>query len=300
MLKNALVWACLACGSFGHGPETAAGNLQADGPGLPGASGAVDSSNALAKILLAHSAAAAFKPAGHGMTPSLPVVRTLAPQMRTPQVPYKYPAGASGAGYRYDTTYTSWIGVYDRIIRERIVFVNGYMNDQAANYNIGLLLYLQNEDASRPVNMYCNIAGGVTKSGLAVYDAMRLMPFDIQTLNMGICGEVGAFIVAGGTKGQRLALPNSLFNMRATRLNPPVDNEGKPQQRPMQATEMKVEVEEVLRDKNRMLDGFAQFTGQPKDKLVRDFGRDFYLTAPEALEYGLVDKLLPNKKILTP
>lgn len=217
--------------------------------------------------------------------------------MRAPEVPYKYPPSA---GVRYDSTYTSWISVYDRIIRERIVFVNGYLDDQTANYNIGLLLYLQNEDASLPVNMYCNIAGGLAKSGLAVYDAMRLMPFDIQTLNMGLCGDVGAFIVASGTKGQRLALPNCLFSMRGTRMNPPTDQEGKPQQRPMQATEMKVEVEEVLRDKSRMLDGFSRFTGKEKTELIRDFERDFYLTAPAAVEYGLVDKILPNKKILMP
>ena len=128
---------------------------------------------------------------------------------------------------------------------------------------------------------------------------MRTMPYPIQTVNLGMSAQMGAFLVAGGTKGMRYALPNSRFAMVNPSLDPPYDNEGKPIFRRMQATEMQLEAEEVLRDKKRMLEGFSEFTGRSVDVLRSDFKRDFYLSANEALEYGLVDKILmpknPNK-----
>jgi len=143
--------------------------------------------------------------------------------------------------------------------------------------------------------MYCNIGGANIKSGLALYDTMRTMPYPIQTVNMGMSAQMGAFLVAGGTKGKRYALPNSRFAMMNPRMDPPYDNEGKPIRIPMQATEMQLEVEEVLRNKKRMLEGFQEFTGRPVELLRSDFGRDFYLDADEALQYGLIDKVLDNK-----
>jgi len=140
--------------------------------------------------------------------------------------------------------------------------------------------------------MYCNVPGGVMKSGLAMYDTMRIMPYNIQTVNMGMCAQIGAFLVAGGTQGMRFGLPNSRFMMQNPRIEEPVDNEGNPRQRVMQATEMKLEVQEVLRDKKRMLEGFSAFTGRSIQALQRDFGRDFYLNAYEARQYGLIDSLL--------
>ena len=101
-----------------------------------------------------------------------------------------------------------------------------------------------------------------------------------------------SFIVAGGTKGKRYSLPNSRFAMMNPALDPPYDNEGKPIFRRMQATEMKLEVEEVLRDKKRMLEGFSSFTGRPMELLRADFGRDFYLSATEAQQYGVIDQVL--------
>ena len=188
------------------------------------------------------------------------------------------------------------VNIYNRMYRERIIFLGNYIDDGFANQMIAVLLYLESESAQDSVGMYCNIGGGVMKSGLALYDTMRIMPYPIQTVNMGMCAGTGAFLVAGGTQGKRFALPNSRFRMSNPRMDPPYDNEGKPIYKPMQATEMQLEVEEVLRDKQRMLDGFSTFTGQPKSQLERDFLRDFYLVADEAKEYGLIDSILQPKE----
>ena len=201
------------------------------------------------------------------------------------QVPYKYP------GYEIPV----WVDVYNRLYRERIMFLNQGIGDDLANTIIAVLLYLESENANDPVSMYCNVPGGLTKSGLAIYDTMRIMPYEIQTVNMGLSAGVGAFICAGGTKGKRYALPNSRFYMMNPRKNPVYDNEGNPRVMPMQATEMKVDVEEILRDRKVLLEGFAGFTGRSMDLLKADFKRDFYLSAPEALEYGLIDKIIGPK-----
>lgn len=215
--------------------------------------------------------------------------RRAAPRMMpssTPRVPYKYPGSDS----------PQWVDIYNRMYRERIMFLSQGIDDGLANSMIAVLLYLESEDAMSPVSMYCNIPGGNIKSGLALYDTIRTMPYDIMTVNMGICANVGAFIVAGGTKGKRYSLPNSRFVMQNPRIDPPVDDEGKPRTRIMQATEMQLEVAEVLRDKKRMLQGFSQVTGRPYDLMEKDFSRDFYLTSGEAMQYGLIDQLLAPKR----
>lgn len=203
----------------------------------------------------------------------------------TPRVPFKYPGMES----------PQWIDIYNRMYRERIMFLNQPITDNLANNIIAVLLYLESEDASSPVSMYCNVGGGVMKSGLALYDTMRIMPYEIQTVNMGMCAQVAAFIVAGGTPGKRFALPNSRFAMQNPGMYAPLDEEGRPVYRRMQATEMQLEVEEVLRDKKRLLQGFSGFTGRSVERLEADFGRNFYLDANEAKDYGLVDQILMPK-----
>lgn len=189
-----------------------------------------------------------------------------------------------------------WIDIYNRMYRERIMFIGQGIEDNFANTIISVLLYLESEDANSPVSMYFNVPGGIMKSGLAMHDTMRIMPYDIQTVNMGMCAQVSAFLVAGGTKGKRFALPNARFAMQNPGIMPPVDEQGNQRQRPMQATEMQLEVQEALRDRKRMLDGFSRFTGRSLDQLEQDFLRDFYLTADEAVQYGLVDQLLLPKR----
>ena len=200
-------------------------------------------------------------------------------------MPYKYPGMESPV----------WVDVYNRMYRERIMFLSQVVDDNFANTIIAVLLYLESEDALSPVGMYCNIGYSKMKSSLALYDTMRTMPYPIQTVNMGMSAQMGAFLVAGGTKGKRYALPNSRFYMMNPRKSPVYDNEGNPRVMPMQATEMKVDVEEILRDRKVLLEGFQGFTGRDMELLKQDFKRDFYLSAPEALEYGLIDKIIGPK-----
>jgi ATP-dependent Clp protease protease subunit len=121
--------------------------------------------------------------------------------MRTPLVPFKVP----------NSEYFQWVGVYDRMARERILFLSQPLNDGVVNQMIATLLYLENEDRKSAVNLYLNVPGALTKSGLALYDTMRTMAFPIGTVNLGVCAHMGAFICAAGTKGRRVALPRSRF-----------------------------------------------------------------------------------------
>merc|ERR1711924_528579 len=122
------------------------------------------------------------------------------------------------------------------------------------------------------------------------------MPYDIVTMNLGVCAQVSAFLVAGGTPGKRFALPNASFVMQNPVLYPDFDEKGNPVQSPMVASDIKVEVEQVLREKRVMLEGFSGFTGRSMLELEKDFSRDFYLTADESKEYGLVDNILVPKR----
>jgi len=241
-------------------------------------------------VALTTLVAAAGLLGGAGLrAPQAPLQRTGRLSMMpssTPRVPYKYPGMENPV----------WVDVYNRMYRERIMFLGQGINDQFANTIIAVLLYLEQESAQDSVGMYFNVPGGYMKSGLAIYDTMRIMPYKIQTVNMGISAQVASFLVAGGTKGERFSLPNSRFAMMNPGIDPSYDQEGNPRTRIMQATEMKVEVEEVLRDKKRMLEGFSTFTGRSMELLRADFSRDFYLTAPEAMEYGLIDELLAPKR----
>jgi len=203
-----------------------------------------------------------------------------------PKVVYKVP-GASAA---------DWVNIYDRMYRERIMVLGQYIEDDFANTIIAVLLYLESDNANDNVAMYFNVPGASMKASLALYDTMRTMPYPIQTVNMGMCAQMASFLVAGGTPGQRFALPNSRFLLSNPGIAPMYDNEGRPRTRIMQATEMQLEVQEVLRDKKRMLEGFSQMTGRSMELLTADFRRDFYLSAPEATKYGLVDQILASKR----
>jgi ATP-dependent Clp protease protease subunit len=179
---------------------------------------------------------------------------------------------------------------------ERIITMFGYLDTDAANQYMALLLHLKNEDAKKKVTLYLNLVGGDIAAGLALRDTMSTMPFEIETVNVGVCGDIGAYLAASGTKGKRCAMPSSKFRLAGPRMYPPTDREGKPVRVPMQASDLQIEVEQVLRDKKLLLEGFSKFTGQSVDKLNEDFRRDFYLTAKEAVEYGLVDQIIEEKE----
>lgn len=169
-------------------------------------------------------------------------------------MPYKYPG----------SEYIQWVDVFQRMYRERIMFVSASIEDNFANSVIAVLLHLEMENANDPVSMYFNSPGpGNIKAGLAMYDTMRIMPYDIMTVNTGMCASTSGFLVASGTPGKRFALPNSRFFMQNPRMDPRFDEEGRVMTRPMQATEMQLEVEEIVRDKKRMLEGLSVRGARP-------------------------------------
>eukprot|EP00170_Pyropia_yezoensis_P006192 contig_25184_g6211 len=190
-----------------------------------------------------------------------------------PKVPYKAPG---------QQTY-EFIDVFNRLYRERIVYINQDMDDETANQTIAVLLYLEQEDAVAPVQMYFNCAGGTTAAGLAVWDCMRSVKYPIATLNLGLAASISALLVAAGTPGKRSALPNARFLLQAPNLPEGVRG---------QASDIAVEVKEVLRQRDRFAAALNKLTGQTEEKIKEVMQRDFYLSAPEAVQFGLIDKVL--------
>lgn len=195
-----------------------------------------------------------------------------------PKVPYKAPGAQNH----------EFIDIFNRLYRERIIYVGQDMDDESANQIIAVLLYLENDDAKANVSMYFNCPGGTVPAGLAVYDCMQAMKYPITTLNLGLAASMGAFLVGAGTKGKRMALPNSRFLLQAPSLFDTVRG---------QASDVQIEVQNVLRQRERIIEGLHHFTGRSHEELKKDLSRDMYLTAPEARTYGLIDKvLMPSVK----
>ena len=140
---------------------------------------------------------------GHAPTPGRAPARAGVTMKATPKVPYKH----------RESEFTQWVDIYNRMYRERIMFLSEPIGDDFANTIIAVLLFLESEDANKDVSMYFNVPGGQTKAGLALHDTMVNMPYDIQTVNMGLAAQTSAFLIAGGTPGKRFALPNSRFYM---------------------------------------------------------------------------------------
>lgn len=200
----------------------------------------------------------------------------------TPQVPFKVP----------NTEYWQWISIYERMSRERILFLNKPLEDGVVNGVIATLLYLENQDRTSPVQLYVNVPGSLTKSGLALYDTMRTVAFPIATLNVGMAADAGAIICAAGAKGQRLTLPNARFVLASPRIIPSAGRNPPP----MQAEDIAREAREVLRDRNRVVATLAELTGQTHDVVRAAIKRDTYYDAQEAVDFGLVDRVIGRKE----
>lgn len=199
----------------------------------------------------------------------------------TPMVPFKMP----------NSEYFQWVGVYDRMARDRIMFVSRPLNDEVTNSLIATLLFLENEDRKAPVNLYMNVPGALTKSGLAVYDTMRTMSYPIGTVNLGLCAHMGAFLCAAGTRGRRSTLPNSRYVLCAPAMVMAAGAEAPV----MQAEDLGREVREVLRDRERLVQGYAELCGQTAEAVRKVLQRNTYFDAEEAKEFGLVDNVLASK-----
>ncbi len=181
---------------------------------------------------------------------------------------------SSGRGERaYD--------IYSLLLKERIVFVGTTIDDQVANLVVAQLLYLSHEDPESPIQMYINSPGGQIYSGLAVYDTMKMLPNKISTVAVGVTASFGTVLLGAGTKGMRYALPHATIHMH----QPLGGAEG-------QASDIEIQAREILRLKSRLIEILALSTGQSREIIERDTDRNFYLDAAQAVEYGIVDKVL--------
>ena len=171
--------------------------------------------------------------------------------------------------------------IYSLLLKERIIFLGTPINDQVANLIVAQLLYLEREDAEKDINVYINSPGGVITSGLAIYDTMQLIRPDVSTICVGMAASMGTVLLCAGTKGKRYALPNATIHMH----QPVGGAQG-------QAADIEIAAREILRVQEIIRGILSTQTGQPIEKVARDTDRDYYLTAEQAKEYGLVDEVL--------
>jgi ATP-dependent Clp protease protease subunit len=170
--------------------------------------------------------------------------------------------------------------IYSRLLKERIIFVVGPIDDNVANLVVAQLLFLESENADKDVQLYINSPGGSVTAGLAIYDTMQFINSDISTLCIGQAASMGAFLLAGGTKGKRYCLPNSRVMIH----QPSGGSQG-------QASDIEIQAKEILYLRERMNEIMAHHTGRTKEELAKDTERDNFMTATQALEYGIVDKV---------
>jgi ATP-dependent Clp protease, protease subunit len=174
--------------------------------------------------------------------------------------------------------------IYSRLLNERIVFLGTPVDDQIANLIIAQLLHLESEDPDKDISIYINSPGGSVYAGLAIYDTMQFIKCDVQTICVGIAMSMGALLLAGGTKGKRMALPNSKILIHQVSSG----FQG-------QATDIEIQAREVISIKRRLEEIFAEHSEQPLDKVSKDMERDYFMTSDEAKEYGIIDTVIAHR-----
>jgi len=175
--------------------------------------------------------------------------------------------------------------IYSRLLKDRIVFIGGGIDDHVANLVIAQLLFLEAEDPEKDVHIYLNSPGGVVTAGMAIYDTMQYVKPDVSTICLGQAASMGAFLLAAGAKGKRFALPYARIMVH----QPMGGVQG-------QATDIDIQAREILRMKDTINQLLAYHTGQDKDKITRDTERDFFMSAQEAKDYGIVDEVFTGRK----
>ena len=175
--------------------------------------------------------------------------------------------------------------IYSLLLRERIVFLGTPISDQIANLIVAQLLYLEREDPDKDISLYIHCPGGLISAGLAIYDTIQLLRCDISTICIGLAASMGTLLLCSGAKGKRYALPNSTIHMH----QPMGGAQG-------QAADIEIAAREIIRMQEKIRSIIAKHTGQPVDKVARDTDRDFYLSAEQAVEYGLVDEILTKEE----
>ena len=173
--------------------------------------------------------------------------------------------------------------IYSRLLKDRIIFLGEEVNDVTASLVVAQLLFLEAEDPNKDISLYINCPGGSVTAGMAIYDTMNYSKCDVSTICLGMAASMGAFLLSGGTKGKRYALPNAEVMIH----QPSGGARG-------QATEIQIVAENILRTKKKLNEILAANTGQPYDVIVRDTERDNYMTAEQAKEYGLIDCVITN------
>jgi len=174
--------------------------------------------------------------------------------------------------------------IYSRLLRERIIFVGTPIDDQIANLVVAELLHLESDDPDKDISIYINSPGGSVYAGLTIYDAMQYVRPDIQTTCVGIALSMGALLLAGGTKGKRMALPNAKILIH--QLSGGFEG---------QATDIEIQAREVISVKRRLEEIIAEHTGQPLERVSKDMERDYFMTPEEAREYGIIDRVVAHR-----
>ena len=171
--------------------------------------------------------------------------------------------------------------IYSRLLKERIIFLAEEVNDVTASLVVAQLLFLESEDPTKDINLYINSPGGSVTAGMAIYDTMNYIKCDVSTVCMGMAASMGAFLLSGGAKGKRFALPNAEVMIH----QPSGGAKG-------QATEIRIAAENILKTRTKLNEILAKNTGQPIEVIERDMERDNYMSAQEAMAYGLIDGIL--------
>lgn len=174
--------------------------------------------------------------------------------------------------------------IYSRLLEDRIIFLTGEINDSVANTVVAQLIYLEGKDAGKDISLYINSPGGSVSAGMAIYDTMNYIKCDVSTICIGMAASMGAFLLSSGAKGKRYSLPNSKIMIH----QPLGGAQG-------QASDIAIVAEEILKTKKKLNTILAENTGQSLDKVEIDTDRDYYMTADEALNYGIVDRIFTNR-----
>ena len=174
--------------------------------------------------------------------------------------------------------------IYSRLLKDRIIFLGEEVNETTASLIVAQLLFLESEDPGKDIQLYINSPGGVVPCGLAIYDTMQYIKCDVSTICIGMAASMGAFLLAGGTKGKRMALPNAEIMIH----QPSGGAKG-------QATEIQIAAENILKTKKKLNEIIAANTGKPIEQVAQDTERDYYMSAEEAKEYGIIDSIITNR-----
>ncbi len=199
----------------------------------------------------------------------------------TPKVPYRLPG----------SQYTQWVDIYTRLSQERIIFLGQEVTDSLANSIVAAMLYLDSEDPSKPIYLYINSPGGSVTAGMAIYDTMQYIKSEVVTICVGLAASMGAFLLAAGTKGKRVALPHARIM-----IHQPLGGTGRAR---LQATDIAIEAKEILRVKRELNEMLSERSGKTVEQIEKDPDRDYFMSAQEAMEYGLIDRVIEDRSLAT-